>query len=171
MKNCDKTRVLHYTDNMLDVSDLLSKEEMSLVLRKVQKDNAEFEHAHQTDGVALSQSELDGLFSRGLPVVTAVKPVPMDIDAARAAKIAQRKERAAKLLAEANASNPRRISVVYGAVTVQNGRLSDFKAGDRIDLDRMADTPADILVDGRLFAKGTIQIHGGHAAVRIVELV
>ena len=171
IKICDKAHILRYTTSMLDVSSLLSKEEMGLVLKKVQKDNAEFEHTHQTRGVALSQSELDDLLSSGLPVVTAVKPVPVDIDAARAAKIAERKARSAQLLAAVNAKNPKRISVVYGTATVQSSRIDEFKAGDKILLDRIANTPADVLVDGKLFAKGTIQIHGGHAAVKITELV
>jgi len=90
---------------------------------------------------------------------------------ARAAKIAARKARAAALIAQANATSPRRITVVYGSILKKQKEVDTFEKGTVIQLDRQPIESAEILVDGKLFAKGKLSSQNGHASVQITEIV
>ncbi|MBP5438414.1 MAG: FliM/FliN family flagellar motor switch protein [Treponema sp.] len=97
---------------------------------------------------------------------------PSEDDAkARAAKIAARKARAAALIAQANATSPRRITVVYGSILKKQKEVDSFTKGTVIQLDRQPIESAEILVDGKLFAKGKLSSQNGHASVQITEIV
>ena len=97
---------------------------------------------------------------------------PSEADAkARAAKIAARKARAAALIAQANATSPRRITVVYGSILKKQKEVDSFTKGTVIQLDRQPVEAAEILVDGKLFAKGKLSSQNGHASVQITEIV
>ncbi len=96
---------------------------------------------------------------------------PEDAAKVRAAKIAARKARAAALLAEANATSPRRITVVYGSILKKQKEVDSFTKGTVIQLDRQPIESAEILVDGKLFAKGKLSSQNGHASVQITEIV
>lgn len=155
----------------------LSQDELNRVLNNVRKDNDEHEKAPVSAGVSLSQSELEKLFggaSSSAPAATPATPAEQsqaDKDAARAAKIEERKRHAAELLAQANASSPKRISVVYGAATRRGHELESIKPGDWIELDRIEPEYADILVDGKLFARGIPSYKDQHASIQITQIV
>ena len=154
----------------------LSQAELDDILHNVRKDNDEHEHVSYPAGVSLSQSDLDALLG-GDAVSTVVKPqqkpaeAPQGADAARAAKIAERKARAAEMLARVNAGSPKRVSVVYGSTLRKGDEISALRPGDTIALDRAAEAAADILVDGKLFARGILETADGSASVRLTELV
>ncbi|MBQ7159704.1 MAG: FliM/FliN family flagellar motor switch protein [Treponema sp.] len=164
----------------------ISQDDLNKVLSNIRKDNDEHEKIPDSSGVSLSQSELEKLF--GGSSAFASKPAEpqtppeqphtdpqlqtdAEREAARAAKIAERKARAAAILAQANASSPKRISVVYGTATRRGWEIDKLKQGDTIQLDRIVPEYADIMIDGKLFARGIIQDQNGHASVTIMQIV
>ncbi len=168
----------------------ISQDELNKVLNNIRKDNDEREKIPDSPGIALSQSELEKLFgssqslapksdstaggNSGTSSVTEKETElqsDTERDAAREAKIAERKARAAAILAQANASSPKRISVVYGTATRRGHEVEKLQPGDTIQLDRIIPEYADILVDGKLFARGIIKDQNGHASVTIAQLV
>ncbi|MBQ3966572.1 MAG: FliM/FliN family flagellar motor switch protein [Treponema sp.] len=166
----------------------ISQDELNKVLNNIRKDNDEREKIPDSPGIALSQSELEKLFgssqslapksdstaggNSGTSSVTETElQSDAERDAAREAKIAERKARAAAILAQANASSPKRISVVYGTATRRGHEVEKLQPGDTIQLDRIIPEYADILVDGKLFARGIIKDQNGHASVTIAQLV
>ncbi len=166
----------------------ISQDELNKVLNNIRKDNDEHEKIPDSSGIALSQSELEKLFgasssfapkSEASPPQAATPPAEKDPqlqtdaerEAAREAKIAERKARTAALLAQANASSPKRISVVYGTATRRGHELEKLQPGDTIQLDRIVPEYADIMVDGKLFARGSIQDQDGHASVTITQIL
>ncbi len=94
-----------------------------------------------------------------------------DAAAARAAKIAERKARAAEMLARVNASSPKRISVIYGSTLRKGDEISALAAGDTIVLDRALTETAEIQVDGKPFAYGVLGNANGNAAIKITRLL
>lgn len=152
----------------------LSQDDLNRVLSNVRKDNDEHEKNPAPDAVSLSQGELERLLAGGSS--SAEKPAAADVsqaekDAARAAKIEERRKRAAALIDQANASSPKRISVVYGTATRRGWEIEKLRVGDSILLDRIVHEYADILVDGTLFARGAIENKDGHATVKIMQIV
>lgn len=146
----------------------LSQDELNRVLSEVRKDNDEHEKNPDPVAVSLSPTELERLMVGGALPADASQA---EKDAARAAKIEERKRRMAEVLAQANASSPKRISVVYGTATRRGWEIEKLRAGDSILLDRIVPEYAEILVDGKLFARGAIEDKDGHAAIKIVQIV
>ncbi len=167
----------------------LSQDELDKVLNSVRKDKAELEKAFTASSAALSQEELDRLLGGGATSTTKTAPEepkverrdPISLGAIssatqsdqenHAAKIAERKARTAELLAKVNAASPKRISVIYGSAMRKGDAVSQIKTGDSIVLDRFPEDVADILLDGKLFARGKLTVEDGHAAVKITEVL
>lgn len=160
----------------------LSQDELNNVLNNIRKDNDERDKIPDSSSVSLSQADLERLFGSSSslapktpePAATTAEPqlqTDAEREAARAAKIAERKAHAAALLAEANANSPKRISVVYGTATRRGKEIEGLQPGDTIQLDRIVPEYADIMVDGKLFARGIIQDKSGHASVTIAQIV
>lgn len=195
---------------MTDDEIALTQAELDKVLNSVRKDNAEHDEEDEEAGVALSQAELDRLFSGGSspfaeaplskpsvppvqetsipePEVSPVADLPPEelspkteeksnqdlIDAvvnAREAKIAERKARMAEMLAQANASSPRRIQVIYGSALKSGAELDAIPEGGVLELDRMTTELAEIYVDGKLYARGKLgSSKDGHTAIKITQ--
>lgn len=150
----------------------LSQDELNRVLSDVRKDNVEHEKNPAPDAVSVSPSELERLLVGGSSVAEkSAAAVQAEKDAARAAKIEERRKRAAALIEQANASSPKRISVVYGTATRRGWEIKQLRVGDSVMLDRIVHEYADILVDGTLFARGAIESKDGHATVKIMQIV
>lgn len=152
----------------------LSQDELNRVLSDVRKDNVEHEKNPAPDAVSVSPSELERLLVGGSSVAeksAAADALQAEKDAARAAKIEERRKRAAALIEQANASSPKRISVVYGTATRRGWEIEQLCVGDSVMLDRIVHEYADILVDGTLFARGAIESKDGHATVKIMQIV
>jgi len=161
----------------------LSQDELNKVLSNIRKDNDEHEKIPDSSGISLSQADLEKLFGSSSSASQKTSPEPAatesdphlqtdaEREAARAAKIAERKAHAAALLAEANANSPKRISVVYGTATRRGKEIEGLQPGDTIQLDRIVPEYADIMVDGKLFARGIIQEQSGHASVTIAQIL
>ena len=49
--------------------------------------------------------------------------------------------------------------------------LASLDRDDVIDLDRSSDDPLDIIVGGKLFARGEVVMQGDRMAIRITEMV
>lgn len=165
----------------------LSQDELDRVLNNIRHDNSERESKPVSSGIALSQADLDKLFGAGATATVISKPheapakedqapvsepAPADnADALRAAKIAERKARAAEMLARVNASSPKRITVIYGSVLRKGDEISALQAGTMLELDRAMEENAEIQVDGKPFAYGKIGSTNGKAAVKITRLL
>ncbi|MDE7227990.1 MAG: FliM/FliN family flagellar motor switch protein [Treponemataceae bacterium] len=151
----------------------LSQDELNRVLSNVRRDNDEHEKIPDPDAVSVSPSELERLLAGGSSSAekSAADAAQAEKDAARAAKIEERRKRAAALIEQANASSPKRISVVYGTATRRGWEIEQLRVGDSILLDRIVHEYADILVDGTLFARGAIESKDGHATVKIMQIV
>lgn len=169
----------------------VSQTELDDILHTVREDNEEHQRIPYPSSVPLSQSDLDVLLGGGAPSTTVTAPKPPaapsetapqskqtapaaesdDAAAARAAKIAERKARTAEMLARVNASSPKRVSVIYGSTLRKGGELSALRLGDNLVLDRVLEAAADILVDGKPFARGILGYSDGTASVRITELL
>lgn len=157
---------------MADKQDSLSKEEINVVLNSVRTDNAENESKFKVEhDVSLSQNDLDKLLS-GMPATGNKENVAGDDKAAkRAAKIAERKARAAAILAKSNAESPKDITVVYGSTRLSGSEASALQAGAVIELERTPGDFATILLDGKPFAKGILGKQNKKTAIQITELL
>ena len=66
---------------------------------------------------------------------------------------------------------PLRISVEVGSARMLVRDVLRLGEGSVVELDHMAEEPADLYVNGRLIARGEITVVDDRLAVRVVELV
>ena len=66
---------------------------------------------------------------------------------------------------------PVRLSVEVGAASLRLRDVLSLEEGGVIELDRQADEPLDIKVNGTLIARGEIVVTDGRFGVRLVEIV
>jgi flagellar motor switch protein FliN len=66
---------------------------------------------------------------------------------------------------------PVRLSVEVGAASLRLRDVLALEEGGVIELDRQADEPLDIKVNGTLIARGEIIVTDGRFGVRLVEIV
>ena len=66
---------------------------------------------------------------------------------------------------------PVRISVELGGTKMRVREVLRLGEGSVVELDRMAGEPADVLVNGRVVARGDLTVVEDRLAIRIVELV
>ncbi len=66
---------------------------------------------------------------------------------------------------------PVRLSVEVGAASLRLSDVLALEEGGVIELDRQADEPLDIKVNGTLIARGEIVVTDGRFGVRLVEIV
>jgi len=66
---------------------------------------------------------------------------------------------------------PLRVTVEVGAAQMLLQEVLQLDKGSVIELDRAADQPADVLVNGRVVARGEVAIVDDRLGVRIVELI
>ena len=66
---------------------------------------------------------------------------------------------------------PVRLSVELGSTSLTIARITRLREGEVVELDRQADEPLDIKVNGTLVAKAEVVTVDGRFGVRIVELV
>ena len=66
---------------------------------------------------------------------------------------------------------PLRLTVEVGATRMLVREVLQLNKGSVVPLDRMSGDPADILVNGRLVARGEVTMLDDSVAVRVVELV
>ncbi len=62
------------------------------------------------------------------------------------------------------------VVVRMGQTEIQMGKLLKLAPGSILDLNRSADSPMELLVDGKLIAKGEVMVVDGHFAFRITEI-
>lgn len=62
------------------------------------------------------------------------------------------------------------LTVTLGTAEISMGRLFALTAGDVLSLDREADAPIDVRLNGKLVARGTLVAVGDKFGVRITEL-
>ncbi|WP_106639014.1 flagellar motor switch protein FliN [Allosphingosinicella vermicomposti] len=88
-------------------------------------------------------------------------------------KIAQKPEDA--VLAGRNyqllADIPLRLSVEVGSSSLKLSELLDLQEGSVVELDRQAHDLLDIMVNGRLIAKGEVVTVNNRFGIRIVEVI
>jgi flagellar motor switch protein FliN len=62
------------------------------------------------------------------------------------------------------------LSVTLGEAEVTMGRLFALAAGDVVALDRQADAPVDVRLNGKLIARGTLVAVGDKFGIRITDI-
>ncbi|MCR5762480.1 MAG: FliM/FliN family flagellar motor switch protein [Treponema sp.] len=147
----------------------ISENELNSVLNSIKDDNTKNICEDYKLGVGISQSELEKVLKRSSSNSEENSSASPKSDYEE--KIAKRNAHAAEVMKQANALLPRTVSVIYGSVRKEASFLSGLKEGDSLDLDRLADENADILVNGKLFAHGILDVHDGHACVKITDIV
>jgi flagellar motor switch protein FliN/FliY len=75
------------------------------------------------------------------------------------------------LSTEDSASVETPVSIELGTARLDDDSLAQLDTGSLVTLDRHTDDPVDILVEGRLFARGELLVIEKELAVRIVELI
>lgn len=65
---------------------------------------------------------------------------------------------------------PLEVRVEIGSARLRVGEVLQLDKGSVIELDRMAGDPADVLVNGRVVAKGEITTVDDRLAVRLLEI-
>jgi flagellar motor switch protein FliN/FliY len=75
------------------------------------------------------------------------------------------------LSTEDSASVETPVSIELGTARLDDDSLAQLDTGSLVTLDRHTDDPIDILVEGRLFARGELLVIEKELAVRIVELI
>ena len=63
-----------------------------------------------------------------------------------------------------------RLSVCVGEVVLTVGELVNAKQGQVLELDRTMEQPVDLLLEGRVIARGQLVAVDDHFAVRVTEL-
>ena len=63
------------------------------------------------------------------------------------------------------------VSVELGAARLDEDSVAQLETGSLVTLDRHADDPVDIVVEGRVVARGELLVIEEELAVRIVELI
>jgi flagellar motor switch protein FliN/FliY len=63
-----------------------------------------------------------------------------------------------------------RLQVCVGEVTMTVGEILNAKEHQIVTLDRQVDQPIDLLLEGKVIARGQLVATGDHFAVRITEL-
>lgn len=107
--------------------------------------------------------------------------VPLLDGAAPAALVVARTGSGAAPVADSGPSAVRGVELLHGVameVTVELGRtrlsvrdLLALTPGDVVELDRAAGSPADLLVNGRLIARGEVVVVDENFALRVTEIV
>jgi flagellar motor switch protein FliN/FliY len=62
------------------------------------------------------------------------------------------------------------VSVRFGQKEMILEEVMKLGEGSLIELDRMADDPVEVLINGKLLAKGEVVTVDGHYAIRITEV-
>ena len=75
------------------------------------------------------------------------------------------------LSTEDSASVETPVSIELGMARLDDDSLAQLDTGSLVTLDRHTDDPVDILVEGRLVARGELLVIEKELAVRIVELI
>jgi flagellar motor switch protein FliN/FliY len=120
---------------------------------------------------ALTSMMLAACANKGVSSDSPSSSESQDTDSERARKIAERKARSAAILAQANASSPKRITVIYGSTVKKSAEMDQLKEDSVIELDRASDEIVEILADGKPFAMGKLEVSNGKASVRIVRMI
>ena len=66
---------------------------------------------------------------------------------------------------------PLRVTVEVGGARMLVRDVLQLAKGSVVELDRMSGEPADVLVNGRLVARGEITVEDERLAVRLIEVV
>lgn len=66
---------------------------------------------------------------------------------------------------------PVEVIVELGRTRMTIRQLAALDRDDIVDLDRTNDEPLDIVVGGKLFARGEVVMHGDRLALRIIEMM
>ncbi len=66
---------------------------------------------------------------------------------------------------------PLRVTVEVGGARMHVREVLQLNKGSVVELDRMSGEPADILVNGRLVARGELTVADDRLAVRVVEVI
>ncbi len=66
---------------------------------------------------------------------------------------------------------PLRMSVEVGSTSLKLSELMDLSEGSIVELDRQASELLDILVNGKLVARGEVVTVGGKFGIRVVDVV
>jgi flagellar motor switch protein FliN/FliY len=66
---------------------------------------------------------------------------------------------------------PLRVTVEVGGARMHVREVLQLSKGSVVELDRASGEPADVLVNGRVVARGELTVVDDHMAVRIVEVV
>ena len=61
--------------------------------------------------------------------------------------------------------------VELGRARLTIGELAELGQDEVVDLDRPADRPLDVIVGGRVFARGEVVMVGERLALRVTELI
>jgi flagellar motor switch protein FliN/FliY len=65
---------------------------------------------------------------------------------------------------------PVRLSVEVGSTSLKLAEVLDLAEGSVVELDRQADEPLDIMVNGTLIARGEVVTVNGRYGIRIVDV-
>jgi flagellar motor switch protein FliN/FliY len=63
------------------------------------------------------------------------------------------------------------LCIVLGRTRLARDEARQLDADSMVELDQQAEEPVDIVVDGRLFARGQLIVVDGKLCVRVCELV
>jgi flagellar motor switch protein FliN/FliY len=63
-----------------------------------------------------------------------------------------------------------RLTMSVGGAQISIAELFALKDGATLELDKATSDPVDVLLDGKLVARGELMVSGEHFAVRITEI-
>lgn len=159
---------------MSEGGDLLTQEEIDALLREVQAAAEGQELARQDASgtgslVGVAPAETDTQEQAGASALTDAESVKTDpMDYAELGGADTMGERASiELLKDV----PMEITVVLGKARMRVGDVLTLGPGSIVELDRLAGEPVDVMVNGRLIAKGEVVVIDEHFGIRIGEIV
>lgn len=94
-------------------------------------------------------------------------PAPMASAAAAAAPVAEKMPDNLELILDIDMP----LTVRFGEATVSIEALSKLGPGSLVELSRQPDDPVDVLINGRLVARGEVVVVAGNYGVRVTQVV
>lgn len=112
----------------------------------------------------LSQEEIDALLSRTKEEEQKKPPVPAEVSGEQPVKITQQQiERILDI--------PLQIEVVLGRVKKTIGDTLTYFPGNIVDFNRSVADPVDIILNGKLIARGEVVVVDEYYGVQITQIV
>lgn len=157
---------------MSDGGELLSQEEIDALLREVESMSSD--SGSGPDGQGIADADQD-VVSPGTRSPETSSPLTQTagnvVDPVLYPELDSESGSAGRTPIELLQDVPLEVTVVLGQTRLRVRDVLSLSPGSIVELDRLAGEPVDVLVNGRMIAKGEVVVIDEHFGIRINEIV